>query len=157
MSEVAQAHVEYDPSHFAVLAAREADSFWFQIRNDLIIWALGRFFGSATRILRLGVGTGFVMRAVRHAFPHAELWGSDLHIEGLRYAAERLKGDAALVQFDAQSMPFREQFDVVRAFDVIEHISDDARVLEEMHRILLVSRTRGSQHNLLLVVDGDGP
>jgi methylase of polypeptide subunit release factors len=83
MGEVEQAHVGYDPSHFAVLAALEADSFWFQIRNDLIIWALGRFFGPATRILEVGVGKGFVMRAARHAFPNAELWGSDLHIEGL--------------------------------------------------------------------------
>jgi SAM-dependent methyltransferase len=33
-------------------------------------------------------------------------------------------------------MPFRSSLDVVCAFDVIEHISDDDRVLEEMNRIL---------------------
>jgi ubiquinone/menaquinone biosynthesis C-methylase UbiE len=136
MSEIAHADVGYDPSHFAVLAALEEDSFWFQTRNALIIWALRRFFGSATRILEVGVGTGFVLRAVRQAFPTAELWGSDLHVEGLRYAGARLKADAALVQVDARSMPFREHFDVVCAFDVIEHISDDVRVLDEMHRVL---------------------
>jgi ubiquinone/menaquinone biosynthesis C-methylase UbiE len=136
MDELTQTPTGYDPSYFRLLASLEDDSFWFQIRNELIVWALGHFFGTATRIMEVGVGTGFVMRAVRQAFPGAELWGSDIHVEGLRHAARRLKQDAALVQLDARSMPFGECFDVVCAFDVLEHIADDRRVLEEMHRIL---------------------
>jgi SAM-dependent methyltransferase len=41
--------------------------------------------------------------------------------------------DAELLQMDGRRIPFAEEFDVVGAFDVIEHIEDDAAVLKQMH------------------------
>jgi SAM-dependent methyltransferase len=35
---------------------------------------------------------------------------------------------------DARHLPYREEFDLVCAFDVIEHIDDDMAVIEEMAR-----------------------
>jgi SAM-dependent methyltransferase len=37
------------------------------------------------------------------------------------------------MQMDARRIPFREAFDVVGAFDVIEHIEEDDEVLRGMH------------------------
>ena len=37
------------------------------------------------------------------------------------------------MQMDARRIPFRDEFDVVGAFDVIEHIEEDQAVLREMH------------------------
>jgi SAM-dependent methyltransferase len=37
---------------------------------------------------------------------------------------------------DATRIPYREAFDVIGAFDVIEHIEDDAGVLAQMHLAL---------------------
>ena len=48
-------------------------------------------------------------------------------------AARRLPS-ASLFQMDARNIPFREEFDVIGAFDVLEHIQEDERVLAEMER-----------------------
>jgi len=54
-------------------------------------------------------------------------------LEGLRHAAERVPA-AELFQLDARRLPFESEFDVIGAFDVLEHIEMDERVLREMHR-----------------------
>jgi SAM-dependent methyltransferase len=91
----------------------------------LLLWALRRWFGSLGSFLEVGCGTGYVLRGVAEAHPSAEVWGSDLFAEGLDFARQRV-GSAGFVQADARSLPFRDAFDVVGAFDVIEHIEDDA-------------------------------
>ncbi len=130
--ELAHHNCDYDPRHFGFLFALEDNSFWFQARNDLIVWALRRFFPEAERIMEIGVGTGFVMRAIQQAFPNARLYGSDIHVAGLQFAAARLGNRLDLMQMDARHIPFREHFDVVCAFDVLEHIEDDEAVLDEI-------------------------
>jgi SAM-dependent methyltransferase len=130
--ELARHNCDYDPRHFDLLFALEDNSFWFQARNDLIVWALRRFFPKAEHIMEIGVGTGFVMRAIRQAFPNARLYGSDIHVAGLQFAAARLGNRLDLMQMDARRIPFREHFDVVCAFDVLEHIQDDEALLDEI-------------------------
>jgi len=46
---------------------------------------------------------------------------------------------AKLVQLDARNIPWRNQFDVVGIFDVLEHIEDDEAVLYQ----ILQSMVRG--------------
>ena len=40
------------------------------------------------------------------------------------------------MQMDARAIPFRDEFDVAGAFDVIEHIDDDRTVLAQLHAAL---------------------
>lgn len=136
MNESRPIHAGYDPAHFGVLAELEGGNFWFEARNALIIWTLRRFFAGAARVLEVGVGTGFAMQGIAEALPAAELCASDLHLEGLRYAAARLHRRARLIQVDVRSLPFAGAFDVICAFDVLEHIREDERALVEMHRAL---------------------
>lgn len=86
--------------------------------------------------MEIGAGTGFVMRALRRAMPDARLCASDIHVEGLRFAAERLDGSVDLLQMDARQIPFREEFDVVCMFDVLEHIQDDEAILKELSLVV---------------------
>ena len=44
--------------------------------------------------------------------------------------------DAELLEVDARRLPFEAEFDVVGAFDVLEHIEEDERALIEMHAAL---------------------
>jgi SAM-dependent methyltransferase len=122
-------------SGFARLAAIEDRNYWFRARNRLIVWALGRYFAQMRRYLEVGCGTGCVLAAVEAAFPDAELLGSELYSGGLEFAARRVRR-AALVQMDAGSLTFREEFDVLGCFDVLEHIADDRGVLEHCCRAL---------------------
>lgn len=123
----------FEPEYFAGLAEQEARHFWFRSRNRLLIWALQRYFPKAAKVLEIGCGTGFVLTGLRKSFPHLALSGSEVLSEGLRFAAERLPG-IELFQMDARRIPFRQEFDVVGAFDVLEHIEQDEEVLAQMHR-----------------------
>ena len=121
--------------YFAQLAALEVGNFWFEARNRLIVWAFGREFPNAKSFLEVGCGTGFVLSGIADAFPRLRLCGSEIYTTGLSYARQRA-GRAELIQADAEHIPFAGEFDVIGAFDVLEHIEDDAKVLNEMHRAL---------------------
>jgi SAM-dependent methyltransferase len=58
--------------------------------------------------------------------------GSELHPSGLAYARNRLPSGVEFVQMDARNIPAVGAFDLVGAFDVIEHIADDEAVLRGM-------------------------
>jgi len=85
--------------------------------------------------LEIGCGTGFVLSGVAQRFPQAKIVGSEIFVSGLAYAAQRLRS-VELVQMDARRVPYRENFDVVAALDVIEHIEEDELVLEQLFSVL---------------------
>ena len=134
--ELASLGAGYDANHYRVLAALESRNFWFRARNALILNMLRKYAPSMHRFLEIGCGTGYVLSAVRNAYPRTEVVGSEIFVEGLRHAAERLSS-ARLVQMDARAIPYTGYFDVIGAFDVIEHIKEDVRVLAETHRALV--------------------
>jgi SAM-dependent methyltransferase len=86
-----------------------------------------------------------VLQAVAAAFPELTLSGSEVSVAGLGYAATRVPR-AMLFQMDAKRIPFSEEFDVIGAFDVLEHIEDDRRAIAQVLRAL-----RGGGHVLITV------
>jgi SAM-dependent methyltransferase len=54
-----------------------------------------------------------------------------LHPSGLRFARERVP-EAEFLQMDARAIPFRDAFDLIGAFDVVEHIEEDEAVLDQI-------------------------
>ncbi|MBD1896732.1 class I SAM-dependent methyltransferase [Coleofasciculus sp. FACHB-129] len=131
--EFAQINDNYEPNFFPQLATLEAENFWFCSRNHLLLWALGRYFPQAQNFLEIGCGTGFVLAGIEKAFPKLTLSGSEIFSTGLAFAAQRLS-KADLFQMDACKIPFEEEFDIIGAFDVLEHIKEDRIVLAEMYR-----------------------
>ncbi len=127
--------VGFDPGHFEGLAGLEDGSFWFRARNQLVMWAARRYFPSSRTVHEAGCGTGYVLSALRRALPDATVSGSDVLVEGLEIARSR-HPDIKLLQVDVARMPFVEEFDLVGAFDVIEHLDDDLGALRMFHRAL---------------------
>lgn len=123
----------YDAAFFERLAAVEEGFFWFESRNALLTWALAKYFPSASSFFEVGCGTGFVLREVGRKFPRMRLTGGEVFENGLKIASKRVPG-AEYVQVDATRMPFNEEFDVVGAFDVVEHIDDDEAVLRGLYQ-----------------------
>jgi len=131
--ELANEGEGFEAEYFARLAEMEAGNFWFRSRNRLLIWAVQRYFPKAQNFLEIGCGTGFVLSGIRQAFPEIALSGSEIFSEGLKFAAERLPG-VELFQMDARRIPFREEFDLIGAFDMLEHVKEDEEVLSQMFR-----------------------
>ena len=122
----------YDAALFDKLAALEPTSFWFRGRNSVVLWALARWFPAARSFLEVGCGTGYVLAAVLRSRPGLEAVGAELYAEGLRVARSRLAG-VPLAQMDARALGIEEAFDVVGAFDVVEHIDRDEDALRSLN------------------------
>ncbi len=129
--ELADANGGFQADYFGQLAALEAGHFWFRSRNRLVCWALRRYFPAMRTFLEVGCGTGFVLSGIRREFQELRLCGSEVFSDGLVFAGQRLPG-VALFQMDARRIPFEDEFDVIGAFDVLEHVDDDAEVLQQM-------------------------
>lgn len=125
----------YDAGLFKAIAAVEPLSFWFRARNRLVVSTLRRHFPEAKSLLEVGSGTGFVLSAIHEAFPETRLTGTELFEEGLEIARRRLPG-VELLRLDAERLPYEAEFDVVGAFDVLEHLREDEAALAGMCRAL---------------------
>lgn len=133
--ELAENNQGFEPIFFSQLASLEAKNFWFRSRNRLIIWAIRQYFPNAESLLEIGCGTGFVLSGIERAFPKIKLYGSEIFSAGLGVAAQRLSR-AQLFQMDGRNIPFENEFDVIGAFDVLEHVEEDDAVLSQIHRAL---------------------
>lgn len=125
----------WDPAYSERLAKRESSNFWFRARNALIIWALKRYFPDTHNFHELGCGTGFVLSGIHEAFPGLALSGSDGTCESLAFARGKCPA-ADFFQMDARAIPFRDEFDLIGAFDVLEHIEEDLDALKQIHAAL---------------------
>jgi len=132
---LAQSSGGFSASYFVDLAGFEAGHFWFRSRNRLIIWTLKKFCPQFRSFLEIGCGTGYVLSGIASAFRDARIHGSELFTEGLAFAAARQPA-VDFMQMDARNIPFVDEFDVVGAFDVLEHIVEDRQVLMQMSKAL---------------------
>ena len=133
--ELAEGGEGFEDRYFQELAKLEADNFWFRARNHLILWALKKYFGNAHNLLEIGCGTGFVLSGIAAAFPAMQLTGSEISVNGLGHAARRIPR-ARFFQMDARTIPYVAEFDVIGAFDVIEHIKQDEVVMTQLFAAL---------------------
>lgn len=131
--EISEKDVGFRSEYYGLLAQMEERNFWFRSRNRLLTWALKTYFPYTRSFLEIGCGTGFVLQGLQREFPNIRLSGSEVLCEGLLYASRRVP-QATLFQMDARRIPFENEFDVIGAFDVIEHIEEDGAVLQQMHQ-----------------------
>ncbi len=110
----------------------QAGNFWFRARNRLIVQLAKKHFPSAARIIEVGCGTGYVLGGLRKAYPKASLVGSEIYSIALEAAQSRVGHRGDILQMDARNIPFQDEFDLMCSFDVLEHISEDTLVLDQM-------------------------
>lgn len=129
----------FNPESYEVLFSKEEKSFWFRSRNKLIILLMKKYFPNFTSFMEVGCGTGYVLNGIKKAFPNRVYFGTELYEEGLLYARLRLP-NVEFEQFDVVKMNLNRTFDVVGAFDVLEHISEDEIAL------MNISKAIGNSH-----------
>jgi SAM-dependent methyltransferase len=128
----------FDPISFAAIAEIEAGHFWFVARRELIVGLVNRFFPQAQSFLEIGCGNGAVLEAVKGARHWQRVAGSDLHPTGLAQARARMPQGVEFVQMNALAIPARAVFDLIGAFDIVEHVADDESVLRAIRGALRV-------------------
>ena len=99
---------------------------WHRARTDLLAAVMAPHLASPSRTLDVGSADAPSVGWMRGAHQHVSL---DLFPDGLR-PGEGVVGSAT-------DLPFGDAtFDVVSAFDVVEHCADDARAVRELMRVL---------------------
>lgn len=131
--EVADQNDGFNPEFFQLMVAVEPEHFWFVGRNRILMDVMRKYFPDPGKVLEMGCGTGFVLSGLCATFPQARLNGSDIFTEGLILTARRVSS-AFLFQMDARRIPFQEEFDLIGAFDVLEHIEEDEAALAQMYQ-----------------------
>jgi SAM-dependent methyltransferase len=128
--DVAESYDSYPSAGFEVTDEVEDESFWVRSRLRLLrreILRLAKAASSPCRFLEIGCGTGLVLRSLVNE-TQMELLGSEIYLRGLQSARSHDSG-VEFIQLDATAIPFNSEFDIIGAFDVIEHIDDDVAVL----------------------------
>lgn len=134
--EMASSYADY-PEDGLDLTDKNADSsFWVSSRNRLfksIVYDQMAPTGK-TKFLEIGCGTGnFIQQIVENK--NLEITGSEIYLKGLLYAKKNLP-NVDFIQFDVTQGQIGAEFDLVVAFDVIEHIEDDNAALSNINRML---------------------
>lgn len=99
---------------------------WYRARAELLRAALGDFLGAPRRLLDVGSADGPSVAWMHGSFPRIAM---DLDPRGLP-AGRGVCGSALALPFADAS------FDVVGAFDVIEHCESEHRAVSELARVL---------------------
>src|SRR5512146_2131004 len=104
----------------------QPDYWWYRARTELLQAALGDYLGSPHRLLDVGSADG---PSVSWMHGSHERYSIDLDPRGLNPGTG--------VCASALALPFADAtFDVVGAFDVIEHCEPEAQAVGELTRVL---------------------
>jgi SAM-dependent methyltransferase len=134
--EVAYEYADYPDSGFDLTDQEGESSFWVRSRNRLFKRIVLSHLKSAgkTKLLEIGCGTGgFIQHIVENK--NLVITGSEIYFKGLKYAKNKLP-TIDFVQFDVAQGEIGECFDIIVAFDVIEHIDNDILALRNIHKML---------------------
>lgn len=123
---------DFDAGYFEKRAEEIKNNFWYVNRSKLISWLATRFHPMAHSVLEVGCGTGYVTQTLRAYYPEARVVASEIDITGLRIARRILGHSVHFLQLDVRRLPFTQEFDVIGAFDVIEHLENDTEVLAKL-------------------------
>lgn len=112
----------------------ERTHWWFCGRREIVNY-LGRHFiwrkVAGLKILALGCGTGAELDFLSKL---GDATGVDCSPEAVSFCK---KSSHNVMQGDAEKLNFHdESFDLVVAFDVLEHIKDDQKAVSEINRVL---------------------
>jgi len=134
--DVAKDYTDYPDGGFDLTDSNAENSFWVSSRNRLFKSIVHRYRSpnGKTKFLEIGCGTGdFIRQIVEH--DNFEITGSEVYLKGLVYARKNLPG-VDFVQFDVTQGRIGEQFDMIVAFDVLEHIDNDLAAIANISQML---------------------
>jgi len=113
----------------------EEHSPWFIWRSKLINFMIGKFSRGNLDYCEIGCGNGYVLGTVMLKFPSFKFYATEILTRGMINTKKRMP-EVNMFQSDATDFPFVDHFDVVGAYDVLEHVPDDVAAMRCVHRSL---------------------
>lgn len=136
-------HLGVEKEYYRAYFELERSHWWFTAREKIIhrqlelLFVSGRHSKGAVRILNVGCGTG-------RSTEYLSTFGEVISVDSDSFCCEftRNKTGIEIIHASADALPFADaSFDLVCAFDVIEHIENDARAVQEMKRVCKTNGT----------------
>jgi SAM-dependent methyltransferase len=123
-----------DPALYREMAATQQEHWWFRARREILTRVIARLgLPSHAELLEIGAGTGGNLGMLsQHGIVSA--------VEMDPFAREHASGVSGLEVSNGclpDQLPFADgSFDLICLFDVLEHVEDDTKALERVHRLL---------------------
>lgn len=124
-----------DKNYYTLYHQMEQQHWWFKARAAILesqVSAIAEKYNKPITILNIGVATGATTKML-------EKFGNVISVEYDKDCCEFLKSNMGIEAINASmtALPFNNYtFDIVCAFDVIEHIEEDELAIREAYRVL---------------------
>ena len=134
--ESAEAYDNYPDRGFDLTDKAAPESFWVRSRNRLFQAMIRRCLkpSGKSRILEIGCGTGEFLTHIADD-DRLDITGSEVYLKGLHYAKRNLPR-VEFVQLDVARDVTDGIYDMICAFDVIEHVDEDEAAIANVARML---------------------
>lgn len=122
-----------DREYYKDYAILERSHWWFLVRRDIILYHLRVITnnGKALRVLNVGAATGYSSEFLQE---FGEVTSVEYDQECCAFVKNKYGKE--FIQASITALPFADNsFDLVCAFDVVEHIEDDGLAVEELKRV----------------------
>ncbi|MCC6847153.1 MAG: class I SAM-dependent methyltransferase [Deltaproteobacteria bacterium] len=119
------------PDFYAEYSQIEDTHWWFRGRREIFTRLLAPLGVKPLRMLDIGFGTGAMLRFLE---PYGSVIGMDMSVEAIRFARTRVACPMFLGSIT--HVPIASAaFDLVTAFDIVEHVEDDRAAFVELARV----------------------
>ncbi len=123
-----------DKNYYLEYFRLEREHWWFKVRNKIIIGHIKSLLAhkeGTLKILNIGVATGYTSQLLEEV---GEVQSVEYDKDCFEFVKSQL--DISIVNASILDLPFDDEtFDLVCAFDVIEHVEDDLKAVREMKRV----------------------
>lgn len=124
-----------DKNYYKEYFRLERNHWWFKVRGKIIIFLIDKSFETAhpktLKVLNIGAATGKTSEILAK---YGEVTSLEFDLDCCIFAKNELGLD--IINGSILELPFdNDSFDVVCAFDVIEHVENDLQAIAEMKRV----------------------
>lgn len=135
--ELANSNDDFESRCFPVYQKYIPVNFWYKGRNKIINLFLNKFRSSSHKtFLEIGCGNGFTLKYLKKKNLRINFKGCDIYIQALQYAKINNDSDIELFQYNLFKKNLTSQYDVIGCFDVLEHIKEDEKAIENIYELL---------------------